>query len=270
MRVSWHWAKFKVTVVALVVVMAVVLGCGSLRAADALLVFAPSSLKEVIEKIAVQFERNTGIDMRVSVAASSTLARQVNAGAPADIIISADRQWMDYLQRRGLIVAASRVPLAGNSLVLIAPAADARPLDLSLPLALAERLGDGRLAIADPEHVPAGRYAKAALKSLGHWVSVRPRVVGAENVRVALILVARGEAKLGVVYHSDAKLTAAVSVVARFPASSHQAIVYPAALVTGGAPNAAMFLSAVASPEAAEVFTQMGFVAERNGHVAAQ
>ena len=167
----------------------------------------------------------------VSYAASSALARQIEAGAPADLFISADEAWMDTLADKGLIRPESRADLVGNRLVLVAPATSTVTLDLRPGVDLAPLIGDGRLAMADPDAVPAGRYGKAALTALGAWTAIQNRVAPAENVRAALALVERGAAPLGVVYATDARASSAVRVVAVFPASSHPPIVYPIVVI---------------------------------------
>jgi molybdate transport system substrate-binding protein len=180
-------------------------------------VFAAASLKNALDAIADDWRRETGKHATISYAASSTLAKQIENGAPADLFISADRDWMDYLAQRKLIDAKSRVDLLGNRLVLIAPKDNKTDLVIRPGFDLAAALGDSRLAMADPAAVPAGLYGKAALETLGVWSSVAKRVAAAENVRAALLLVARGEAPLGIVYQTDAAAEPGVRVVATFP-----------------------------------------------------
>jgi molybdate transport system substrate-binding protein len=189
------------------------------------------------------------------------MAKQIEEGAPADLFISADRDWMDYLQGRGLIRADTRRDLLGNRLVLVAPVDEAKPVPLAAG-ALAAALGSGRLATASVASVPAGRYGKAALQALGLWAEVSSRLAETENVRAALTFVARGEAPLGVVYETDARAEPKVAVVARFPESSHPPIVYPAALTTASsAGEPSRFLDTLRRPESAAIFAREGFTA---------
>ena len=213
------------------------------RAATAPTVLAAASLQEALTEAADAFARQRHPRPVLAFAASSALARQVQAGAPADMFVSADEQWMDALAAKGLIVAASRRDLASNVLVLIEPAGGHTRLAIARGFPLARALGNGRLALADPAAVPAGIYAKAALASLGVWPSVATRIAAAENVRAALALVERGQALLGVVYATDALASAKVRVVGRFPAGSHPRIAYPVALI-------APINGRVANPEA--------------------
>ena len=224
------------------------------------LVFAAASLKEVVDEIAAAAQPSTGTTIRVSYAASSALARQIEAGAPAHIFISADTEWMDYLAGKDLIQSASRVDLVGNSLVLIAPAAEPVALKIARGFGLASALGAGRLAVADPAAVPAGKYARAALMSLGVWDSVANRLAPADNVRSALALVARGEAPLGIVYRTDALVEPKVRIVDAFPGDLHPPIVYPAALARSTSRAAARVLEFLRSPAARAIFERRGFI----------
>jgi molybdate transport system substrate-binding protein len=233
-------------------------GLASAQAPD-VTVFAAASLKTALDAIAADYRRETGRRIAVSYAASSALAKQIERGAPADLFLSADQDWMDYLAAKGLVQAGTRRDLLGNRLVAIAPSAEARPLALE-PGALAPRLGDGRLATAAVSTVPAGKYAKAALQSLGLWAEVAGRLAEAENVRAALTYVARGEAPLGIVYETDAQAEPGVAVVARFPETSHPPIVYPAALTAAAQGDApARFLAALTAPAARAIFAREGF-----------
>lgn len=230
-----------------------------------LTVFAAASLKESLDEAARAYRRETGTPVRVSYAASSALARQLAQGAPADVVLLADRDWMDHLGERGLLRGRTRHDLLGNALVLIAPR-DARPARLSLaqPSTVLAALGDGRLALALTASVPAGRYARAALASHGLWALLRPRVVEAENVRAALLLVARGEARMGVVYRTDALAEPRVRVLATFPGRSHPPIVYPVAVVAASRhPHAEAFAQWLRTPPARAIFRRHGFVAPR-------
>ena len=223
-------------------------------------VYAAASLKNALEDIAKDFSRTSGVQAQVSYGASSMLARQIENGAPADLFISADTDWMDYLAQRRLIVTATRRNVLSNHLALIAPAESKVSLHIGANMALAKALGDGRLAIAGPD-VPAGRYARDSLAALGVWASVEGRLAQAENVRVALFYVSRGEAPLGLVYDTDARVEPKVRIVGLLPDSSHPPIVYPAALTVRNAnPKAAAFLGYLQGPEATAVFHKYGFI----------
>lgn len=231
-----------------------------------LTVFAAASLKESMDAAGAEYKRRTGQPVRASYAASSALARQIEQGAPADVFVSADLEWMDYLQQRTLIDPATRRNLLGNALVLVAPAAsNARPVVLRKGVDLRPLLGaDGRIALALTASVPAGKYAKAAFESLGAWSALQPRVAEAENVRAALLLVARGEAPLGVVYASDARAEPRVRVLATFPPDSHPPIVYPVAKVAAsGHPQGAAFVRWLRTPAAQAIFRARGFTVVR-------
>jgi molybdate transport system substrate-binding protein len=197
------------------------------------LVFAAASLKNALDDITAQYERETGRKVSISYAASSALAKQVESGAPADLLISADLDWMDYLQTRNLIKVDTRKNLLGNRLVLVGPKDNQTTIPIGPGFPLVELLKDGRLAMADPKSVPAGKYGRAALESLGVWQAVEPRVAAAENVRAALALVSRGEAPLGIVYQTDAAADPNVRIVGMFPEDTHPPIIYPLALVAG-------------------------------------
>lgn len=242
--------------------IAVSLAPTAARAQDdaGLTVFAAASLKEALDEAAAAYRKQTGVPVRVSYAASSALARQIEQGAPADVFFSADLEWMDYLQQRNRLDVATRRSLLGNRLVLIAPRASKAQVDLKRPATLLAALGDGRLAVGQTRTVPAGKYAKASLESLSLWNGVRPRLAESESVRAALMLVARGETPLGIVYASDAKAEPDVRVVATFPEDSHPPIVYPVAALRGArAAQAARFVQWLASPAADALFTKRGF-----------
>lgn len=230
-----------------------------------LTVFAAASMKESLDEATAAYGKATGQTVRVSYAASSALARQIEQGAPADVFVSADLDWMDYLQQRDLLDVESRRNLLGNSLVLIAPAGSAtRAVALKPGLDLRPLLGDGRIALALTASVPAGKYAKAAFTSLGMWSTLSPRVAETDNVRAALMLVARGEAPLGVVYASDAKAEPRVRVLGTFPANTHPPIVYPVARLKASAhPRAPDFLQWLQGPSAAAIFRRHGFTLPR-------
>lgn len=224
------------------------------------LVFAAASLKEAIDASATEFAAAGGQRVVASYAASSALAKQIENGARADLFISADSEWMDYLAQRTLIDASSRANLAGNRLVLIAPTASNVATTIGPGFAIDGLLGRNRLAIADPDHVPAGRYARAALERLDVWPLVVRKLAPAENVRAALIFVARGEAPLGVVYRTDALADKAVRIVDTFPSDSHPPILYQAALIAGAAkPGAGAFLAYLKSAKGQATFAQFGF-----------
>ncbi|WP_323035479.1 molybdate ABC transporter substrate-binding protein [Pararhodobacter sp.] len=224
------------------------------------LVFAAASLRTALDDIAEQWQAETGHSVLVSYAGSSAQARQIIAGAPADIFLSASTDWMDAVQAEGLIADGMRRDLLGNALVLIAHAA-AAPVTLTPALDLAAMLGDGHLAMALVDAVPAGQYGKAALQSLGLWEAVAPLVVQTDNVRAALALVALGEAPLGIVYATDARAEPAVTVLGTFPDESHPAITYPLALLTEARdPADRAFYDALQGEAARAVFERHGFV----------
>ena len=226
-------------------------------------VFAAASLKNALDDAAKLYEAKTGQKVIASYAASPALARQIEAGAPADIFFSADLDWIDYLQEKKLIDVASRHTLLGNTLVLVAPKDSTVSLSIEKGFPLLEALGpDGKLAMASVDAVPAGKYGKAALSYLGVWDAVVPRVAQAENVRAALMFVAKGEAPLGIVYGTDAKSEPAVRVVGTFPEDSHPKILYPVALLASAKPEARKFLDFLLSPEAAPTFEAQGFSIE--------
>ena len=225
-----------------------------------LIVFAAASLKDALDEANAAYRREKGQGTATYYAASSTLAKQIEAAAPADVFISADLDWMDYLAKRNSIKPQTRANLLGNRLVLIAPANSAVKLDIAPSFPLARALGNGRLAIADPNGVPAGRYAKAALESLGVWSSVANKLAPAENVRATLALVSRGEAPVGIVYQTDAVADKGVKIVGTFPDNTHPPIIYPIAVVAAstnrGAPGYVAFLK---SPTAGPIFEKQGF-----------
>lgn len=224
-------------------------------------VFAAASLKNALDEIRQSWSAQHSGKVTVSYAASSALARQIEKGAPADMFISADLDWMDYLVQRNLVNAPSRVNLLRNELVMIAPATAKISLELKRGLKLGDLLGGDRLSMADPDSVPAGKYGKAALEALGLWSQVADKLARGENVRTALNFVARGEAPLGIVYRTDAAAEPRVRVVAAFPADSHPPIVYPAALLTAGKnAEAAAFFSHLKSGAATGIFRKHGFL----------
>lgn len=223
-------------------------------------VFAAASLKNALDRIANDWEQSSGRKATLSFAASSALAKQIESGAPADLFLSADLKWMDWLAERKLIDTSSRKRLLGNTLVLIAPKDSTTDLRIEKGFKLADALGGERIAMGEPSSVPAGVYGKAALTSLGVWDQVSGKVAGAENVRVALAYVARGETPFGIVYETDARSEPNVRVVDTFPADSHPPIVYPVALTASSAnPDAKAFLAVLSSPAATRVFEAEGF-----------
>lgn len=222
-------------------------------------VFAAASLTDSLKAAAEAYKARTGKIVTLSFGASSLLARQIEQGAGADLFLSADSDWMDYLQKKNLIAKASRTDLLGNRLVLVA-GPGARPAPKIAPhFDLAGVLGDRRLALADPASVPAGKYAKQALTALGVWDSVAPKLAQAENVRVALEYVVRGEAPYGIVYATDAKVAPGVRIVGVFPENSHTPIDYPAALTRTASPGAKAFLDFLGGRESRAIFEKAGF-----------
>ena len=224
-----------------------------------ILVFAAASLTDAMQEIGAAYEKSAHVTVKSSFDSSSVLARQIEAGAKADVFFSADTAWMDYLASRNLIQAASRENVLGNRLVLIAPAQSEVQLKIAPHFPLAAALGDGRLATGDPDSVPVGRYARSALTALGVWDEIAPRLARAENVRVALLYVDRGEAPLGIVYASDALADKRVRVVDTFPASTHEPIVYPIALTASARGEAAGFVAYLRGPQGRDIFVKYGF-----------
>lgn len=226
-----------------------------------LVIFAAASLKNALDETAAAWVRTTGKPApKISYAASSALARQLEQGAPADLFLSADLDWMDYSARKELIRPQTRVSLLANRIVLIAPSDSTANVTLAPGVDLTAALGAGRLAMANIDAVPAGKYGKAALEKLGGWDKVRDRVAQAENVRAALLLVSRGEAPLGIVYATDAAADPRVKVLAAFPEGSHPPIIYPVAVTTASNnPDAQAFLDALRGSGARAVFEKQGF-----------
>lgn len=236
------------------------------RAGEPVVVFAAASLKNALDAASAAWTKGTGKTARISYAGSNALAKQIEAGAPADLFISADRAWMDYVETAGLLKPASRFDLLSNALVLIASGPRKPGSDPQIALApdlgstLTRLLGGGKLAMATIDAVPAGKYGKAALEKLGAWDAVKGQVAQAENVRAALLLVARGEAPLGIVYATDAAADPSVQVRATFPPDSHPPIAYPAALLKDSHnPDAATLLTYLRGPEARDAFERQGF-----------
>lgn len=232
---------------------------GKVAVAETVTVFAAASLKDALDENVRLYQARSGDKIVVSYAASSALAKQIEAGAPADVFISADLDWMDHLDQRRLIKTGTRLNLLRNRLVLIAPADSTTSVKIEREFPLARILGDGRLAMANPDAVPAGKYGKASLQALGVWKEVQPKVAAAENVRAALVLVSRGEAPLGIVYRTDAAVEPRVRVVGEFPENSHSPIIYPAAITATGKSAATAFLHSLSAPAARAVFEKYGF-----------
>ena len=234
-------------------------GVSAAFAAD-VTVFAAASLREALDQQAKAFQASTGSKVIVSYGASSALARQVESAAPADVFISADVDWMDYLAKRNLLATGTRVDLLRNTLVLIAPARSTASLRIGPDFGLAAALGKEKLAMANPDSVPAGKYGKAALEKLGVWAGVAKQVARADNVRAALALVSRGEAPFGIVYATDAHADNSVKIVDAFPTDSYPPIVYPAAvLASSKSPAAKPFLAYLRSAPAKPTWERYGF-----------
>jgi len=232
----------------------------SLAQEKSITMFAAASMKNAIDDINAAFTKQTGIKVVPSYAASSALMRQIEQGAPADVFASADLEWMDYGSQKKLIKDDTRVNLLGNKLVLIAPA-DSKLGNVAIGQGfdLATLAGGGRIVTGDVRAVPVGRYAKAALEKLGAWAKAEPKMAMAENVRAALTLVARGEAPLGIVYETDAKVEPKVKIVGAFPEDSHPPITYPVALTSYAKPEAARYLAFLRSGAAKTIFEAFGF-----------
>jgi molybdate transport system substrate-binding protein len=224
-----------------------------------ILVFAAASLSDALREIGAEYTKTSHVQVKASFDASSSMARQIEAGAPADIFFSADIEWMDYLQSRNLIQTETRRNVVGNHLVLIAPSGSQITLKIAPHFPLRAALGAGRLATGDPDSVPVGRYAHSALSALGVWDEVATRLIRAENVRAALMYVGRGEAPLGIVYASDARVDQNVRVVDTFPADTHEPIVYPVALTKSAKSQAAQFINFLVGPRAEKIFRTYGF-----------
>ena len=232
--------------------------------AQELTVFAAASLTDAMNDVSAQWAAAGHKPLRLSFGSSSTLARQIEQGAPANVFASADEKWMNYLIEKGLIVPGSRKDLLGNDLVLVVPASKPVHVTIGPDFDLAGLLGpNGRLAVGDPAHVPVGIYAKQALTKLGLWDTIAPRLARTDDVRAGLLLVERGEAPAGIVYGTDAAVSKAVAVAGVFPASSHDPITYPFAVVkSGDTPEAHALLTFLAGPQAREVFVKRGFKVE--------
>jgi len=238
---------------------------GQAVAAEKITVFAAASLTNALQEIATQYQKKTGIEVVSSFASSSVLARQIDQGAPADLFISADQQWMDDVVGKNSVVTRTRYTLLGNDLVLIAPKSDAaKTVTINNQTDWKSLLKGERLAVGDPDHVPAGIYAKEALQKLGAWDALSPQLAPANNVRAALALVERNETPYGIVYGSDAVASEKVQVVGRFPEDSHKPVEYPMAIVKDHQ-NATVeaFYNYLQGPDAAAVFKQYGFTPKK-------
>jgi molybdate transport system substrate-binding protein len=252
-----RWVSF------LLLVLLVIAGFGPQAAMGSegqkITVFAAASTTNAVSDIAKMFEASQKVTVRLSFASSSTLAKQIEKGAPADVYLSANPKWMNYLADKKAIVSSSRTDLLSNRIVLIAPAdSPLKKLSIGPDLDLSGLLGDGRLAMGDPDHVPAGMYGKKAMKKLGLWDSVKDKVARSKDVRAALVLVEQGESPLGQVYATDAAISGKVKVVGVFPEDSHPKVVYPLALIKQTGPAKA-FVSFLKSDKAAAVFKKYGF-----------
>lgn len=252
------FARFRPAILA---ILLLVLPAASLpAAADEILVFAAASLKNALDDAARSYEQKSHDKVNISYGASSSLAKQIENGAPADIFISADLDWMNEVEKHALLKPGTRVNLLGNRLVLIVPADNSARIDIKPGFPLAAMLGNDHLAMADPDAVPAGKYGKAALEKLGVWSAVEPKVARAEDVRAALLFVSRKEAPFGIVYQTDAAADQGVRIAGYFPADTYPPIIYPIALVANShSASAPKFLAFLESPEAAPFFEKQGF-----------
>lgn len=256
LKINYRWAAATVLSVSM---------AGHVVAAEKITVFAAASLTNAMQDIAAQYQKKSGVEVVSSFASSSTLARQIEQGAPADLFISADQQWMDYAVDKKSVVESTRYTLLGNDLVLVAPKSDsAKAVTINAQTDWKSLLKGERLAVGDPDHVPAGIYAKEALQKLGAWDSVSPQLAPANNVRAALALVERNESPYGIVYGSDAVASDKVQVVGHFPADSHKPVEYPMAVVKEHQ-NATVdaFYSYLQGADAAAVFKQYGFTPKK-------
>jgi molybdate transport system substrate-binding protein len=258
-------APLAITATLVIVALAGLTSVASAAESDAktgksIIVFAAASLTDALGEIDAAFTANTGIEVKASFAASSALARQIESGAKAEVFFSADEEWMNYLAQRNLLQLKTRHDVVGNRLVMIAPTDSTAKIDIKPGFSVANVLGDnGRLATGDPDSVPVGKYAQAALTKLGSWDAIAPRLVRAENVRAALAYVARGEARLGIVYETDARAEKRVKVVGTFPETSHPPIRYPIAATTAATAEGTKYVEFVRSKASQEIFRKYGF-----------
>jgi molybdate transport system substrate-binding protein len=229
-------------------------------AQETITIFAAASMKNALDDTNAAFTKATGVKITASYAASSALAKQIESGAPADVFVSADLQWMDYAAQKNLIKPDSRVNLLGNKLVLIAPLeSKLDKVAIGQGFDIAKLAGDGRIAVADVKAVPAGLYAKAALEKLGGWAAAEPKLAMAENVRATLSFVARGETPVGIVYETDAKVEPKVKIVGVFPDGSHPPVIYPIAATTASISHTGKYLAFLRTLEAKAIFEKYGF-----------
>ncbi len=249
-----------------VLILALGLQAGAVLAADnagaagrTVVVFAAASLSDALTEVGNAFTTDTGITIKPSFAASSVLAKQIESGANAGVFFSADEEWMDYLQAHNLLAPGTRRDVLGNRLALVAPADTRASVKITTGAALLQALGRSRIATGDPDSVPVGKYARAALTNLGVWDQLQPRIVRAENVRSALAYVARGETPFGIVYLTDARIDKNVKLLDLFPEKTHPPICYPVAKTTSGDASATRFLEFVVSPRAQSIFQKYGF-----------
>jgi molybdate transport system substrate-binding protein len=250
---------FRMSFAAVVVALGLVVLAPAARADD-ILVFAAASLRNALDDAIAGFAKSGGGTVKASYAASSALAKQIDGGAPADMFISADLDWMNDVQKNNMIKPDTRSNLLGNVLVLVEPADSSTKVDIKPGFPLAKMLGDNKLAMADPDAVPAGKYGKAALQKLGVWDAVEPEVARAEDVRAALLYVERKEAPFGIVYQTDAAADKGVKIAGVFPAGTYPPIIYPIALTAGSKnPEAVKFLAYLHSPAAKPFFEKQGF-----------
>ncbi len=241
-------------------VLCVLIGLVPAGAQDRLTIFAAASMKNALDEVDAAFTQSSDVPVTASYAATSALTKQIEAGAPADIFLSADKEWMDYAAAHILIDSATRFDLLGNRLVIIAPVASRLDhIQIEPSMDLATYAGDGRIVTGDVNSVPVGRYAKATLLALGCWENVQPKLLITENVRAALIFVARREAALGIVYETDAKVEPKVKVVAKFPDGFSAPIVYPVAATANASPRARRYLEFLRSAQARSIFEKYGF-----------
>lgn len=232
----------------------------ALARAGTIRIFAAASTTNAVGSIIRVYTAETGKGVVPSFASSSTLAKQISQGAPADIYLAANPKWMDFIEGEGLVASGTRISLLGNRITLIQPGAGELKVDISRETDLAGILGDDKLAMGDPDHVPAGIYGRKALAFLGLWRSVSPKVARTKDVRAALALVERAEAPLGIVYATDAAISGKVRVVALFPENTHPPVIYPACIINGRAgKNARAFFKFLKGPKAAEIFKSHGF-----------
>jgi molybdate transport system substrate-binding protein len=255
-------AAVNLRILPIFVLLLMPLGARCAPGQDAIMVFAASSMRNVLDEIDSAFTKASGEEVVVSYAATSALAKQIEQGAPADVFVSADSGWMNYATERKLVDDSTRIDLLGNRLVLIAPK-DSKldNVTIGANFDIAGIAGDGRIAIAAPTGVPAGRYAKAALQSLGVWAASEPKLAPAENVRAVLAYVARGEAPIGIVYETDAKVEPNVKIVGRFPDNSYPSIIYSVATVAASKnTGVAAYLRFLRTSQARAVFERYGFI----------